>query len=224
MLVFKRIEKHIGSKYPNFIKNILEFCGFDNDSTLLLLNEKSIEQIESEVDKNKHLVKDTVYEKKDGKFNFLIGHKELILNIPNILKTLAEQKKSKKLAKKIINQKQLDVEVLADELIERLNKYLKSKNFTCEVDKSKHIKLITLTEGQAKCTVQCVFCEITVTCTFNEHWSICNYPTHLRKHPEAFLRAEQPQEQTTPEASEREFNKIQRGNSSVLATVANILG
>lgn len=75
------------------MKNILIHCGFDCESTLSLLNEDAIDKIEKEVDIKKELIKNTIYEKKEGNFKFLIGHKQLILAIPE---TLAETIRAKK--------------------------------------------------------------------------------------------------------------------------------
>lgn len=236
---FTRLEKFAGNKYPIFIKNILEACGYDHESTLNLLNENSIKQIEREVDERKNLVKGTVYENKDGPFHFLIGHKELILSIPNTLKKLSAQKKSKNLEKKKGLGKKLDVEIdseavasdRANQVIERINKYFKSKKLNCVVN-GEHIKLITLAENCAKCVIKCVFCDSEVTCTFDKHWNIANYTAHIRKHPQKLLPAQRQQKLITspsgssllaPRALAAIPSEIQRGNSSVLSEVENIL-
>lgn len=52
--IFTRLEKFAGNKYPIFIKNILEACGYDHESTLTLLTENSIKEIEREVDEKKN--------------------------------------------------------------------------------------------------------------------------------------------------------------------------
>lgn len=101
--VFKRLEQFTGNKYPIFIKNILEHFGYNDESTLLLLSQESIKQIEIEITAQKDLIKDTVYKKKDGVFQFLIGHKELISSIPDTLKERSAEKTRQKKVKERIN-------------------------------------------------------------------------------------------------------------------------
>lgn len=226
--IFKRLEKFTGGKYPIFIKDILESCGYDHESTLILLNENSIKEIESEVEGKKDLIKNTVYEHKDGPFSFLIGHKQLILNIPNILKKISEQKKlEKKSKKKEFSEasgeelNELKAETVGNKAVERINKYLESKNFSCSVNVA-HIKLITLAENGAKCMVKCIFCDSETTCTFQKHWNIANYIAHIRKHPQAILPDQRPHDVITPVAGETQ-RLVQRGNSSVLSEIETIL-
>lgn len=220
MSAFRKLEKFNECKYPSFIKFVLKFCGFEEESTLLLINEETIKKIEEEVTKNKQLIAKTVYEKNtqaDEEFRFLIGHKDLILNIPKTLKDSVKSKKSKK---------QLDVEVVADDLLERVNAYLESKNFTCEV-KKEHMQLISLNDDlcSATCTLKCIFCKATVKCTFDNKWSISNYPAHLRKHPEATSEGKsgEKQDEQTAETPETAPTHFQRGNSAVLYDVESIV-
>lgn len=67
--VWLKIKKHIGYKVPNFLKIILNFAGFDNGSSLLLLNESLIKEIEANL-------------------SSLIGHRALLIEIPNIIKNI----------------------------------------------------------------------------------------------------------------------------------------
>lgn len=85
---------------PRFLKNILAQSGFDCESALLLLNEDKIKKNELEVAANlesyRNLFKKTVYEKNqnaDGEFHFLIGHRELLLSIPESLQQKNARKK-----------------------------------------------------------------------------------------------------------------------------------
>lgn len=94
--IFSQLEKFTGSKYPAFLKKILINSGFDCESSLLLLNEEVIKNLESEVNLKKELLKNTVYDSKDGDFKFLIGHRQLLLNIPPTINARIEKIKSRK--------------------------------------------------------------------------------------------------------------------------------
>lgn len=51
-------------KFPKFILQILKQCAFDSNS-LLVLDEKSIKEIEQHVRDNPELIKKTIYEKEN---------------------------------------------------------------------------------------------------------------------------------------------------------------
>lgn len=74
---WNKIEKFKGNKYPKFIKEILNLCGYDNEYSIGLLNDKTILEIEQRVNCNKSVLKKTVYDEKEN-FQFLIGHKALL--------------------------------------------------------------------------------------------------------------------------------------------------
>lgn len=78
---------------------ILKQCAFDENS-LLLMNTKTIEEIEDFCKKNPHLLENTVYQRIDiENFAFKIGHKYLLLGIPEIIKRYREKKPEKRLRK-----------------------------------------------------------------------------------------------------------------------------
>lgn len=127
--VFVRLEKFIGSKYPSFIKDILLHSGFDCESALLLINEERIKKIELDVAAKPELLNNTVYEEKirnsNDEFQFLIGHRELILNIPETIR----QKNTKKSYRTSVTrlETELDIDTLTTSLITKVNNYFEKK-------------------------------------------------------------------------------------------------
>lgn len=130
----------------------------------------------------------------------MIGHRELILNRPKIIRQIKEKKGNKK-------ETQLNVDILATQLIARVNKYFESHNIICEISIS-HIKLLHLDGDTANCVLKCVYCEKAYkNC-------ISNYAQYvLRMHPKETQPAKQPAATT----------EIQRSNSSVLTAIGNML-
>lgn len=66
--IFTSLEDFNGSKYPTFIKDILIATAFDSEATLGILTKNSVELIESIVNENKELLKDTRYVDNEGNF------------------------------------------------------------------------------------------------------------------------------------------------------------
>lgn len=111
---------------------------------------------------------------------------------------------------------------MAEEVVGRINKYLNTNQFPCEVNKE-HIQLITLQGHIALCAVKCIFCPSEVSCKFNKGWNICNYTSHIRKHLQALVPAQSEQAIETPGPSLGPSSGEIRGNNSVLAEVDSIL-
>lgn len=141
--IFIKLEKFIGCKYPSFIKSILLRSGFDCEASLLLLNEEKLKKIEVDLAAYPELLKDTVYETKNrnptSEFNFLFGHRELILNIPETIRNKNREKKEKNTRKNIeknnlLTERNLDIDVLSEKLITKINNYFQKK-------KTSHVKL-----------------------------------------------------------------------------------
>lgn len=140
-------EKFLGSSYPKFIKNILFDSGFDNKSSLLLIDEKSIKDIEEYVSKNRYLLKKKSYEKNleknTDKVEFFIGHKVLLTNIPKYVKQF-EEESARKLEEKNKSKKEIkensDPSVLKNILIDKLQNYSKATKLNFEMLQVPHIE------------------------------------------------------------------------------------
>lgn len=121
--------------------------------------------------------------------------------------------------------------ILAEQLVSRINTYLRSKNIQGEIT-NEYIQIITLEGDIAISAVKCIFCSSEINCKFdriwNTSWNICNYTAHIRKHPQHLLPAETHQAtrqaiETPGPSSSPLSEQIMRGNTSVLAEVESIL-
>lgn len=247
--VFVQLEKFIGCKYSIFLKNILSQSGFDCESALLLLNEDKIKKNELEVAANlesyRNLFKKTVYETRyeknqnadlntDGEFHFLIGHRELLLSIPESLKQKNARKKNNETIINTESSTESLIEDLSNKLISKINKYFEEKKLNLEIN-NEHIIHVNLTDDINSCTLKCVlkcyFCEMQITNSYKTYWHIGNYTRHISKHSE--LIKERQQQQEEEERREEQFREqsreqlqiqpIQRSSPTVLNVVENIL-
>lgn len=76
---WKQFETFHNYKIPKVIKDILRNSAIDQ-STFDLINEEVIKEIEIEVNKDKSVLKGSIYEKESNEnFKFLIGHRHLLL-------------------------------------------------------------------------------------------------------------------------------------------------
>lgn len=186
---FKDFEIFLGNKFPIVILNILLDCGFDNKLSLSLLKEESIKHIENHVNKNKHLIKNTNYEKLEN-FEFSIGHKLLITSIPENLKKFNQENKNKppqnseeeareeKSEKGIDN---FDPNSLKTGLLTKLQKYALKFNFNYIVEESDITKFSSDRKG-FKCFVKCPLCASQFSCIYRKYWITSNFTNHIRTH------------------------------------------
>lgn len=86
MTLFSEIENLINEKIPTDIKLILEECAFDTELSLLALDDKVVSDIESHVNSDRELLRNTSYENVNH-FKFKPGHKIFLLQMPNYIKT-----------------------------------------------------------------------------------------------------------------------------------------
>lgn len=217
-------------KIPKVIKRIFELCAIDK-STFDVINEKLLNDIEVIVNKNKTVLKDSVYE-KDKEFKFLFGHRVLLLSIPSRYKLFCDDKKEKKKLRKqrLLQLKvgsdsnivSLKLEKLRSSLLERLNSYAKTHSIDYNISENQ-IKKFNIKGNEAYCVVQCSFCETKIPCTFNSSWSISNFTAHVRtcveKSRASASTSAQPNQTRCQEASQ----SFQRAKSFVLIRVGGIL-
>lgn len=179
---------------------ILKQCAFDENS-LLLMNTKTIEEIEDFCKKNPHLLENTVYQRIDiENFAFKIGHKYLLLGIPEIIKRYREKKPEKRLRKfeniparipdNTLNNSdsELSPAIITDKvssLIKKIRNYEKKFNLKLNV-KETDIENILKTELGFKCSVVCPKCKKPFSCYNNSteggFWIISNLTTHVKLH------------------------------------------
>lgn len=179
--IFSKLESFVGYKYPTFIKDILLNTGFDCEHALKTIDEKTIPTIEKKIELNHpHLLNGTIYESKLDShlpFEFLIGHRALILEIPSTL----EKYLTRKIEKKVKNSKEIEPQNLRVLLTNKIINNLKKKNINCEFE-IENIGEFTQKENRFTCLVKCVFCSINTPCSFDKYWRIGNYSNHVCGH------------------------------------------
>lgn len=218
--IIHKLEKFIGDKYPVFIVKVLDSCAF-NLHSLSLLNENTIEEIEKLIRKNPELVKDSIYEKNDiTNFEFKLGHRLLLLNIPNTIKLYREQKTKESKSPKSIDAKSKNVvdskiiDLKSSALLTKLENYEKKFNLKLSVTRE-HIKDFKETNSGFKCTINCPRCDTTFTCYNNsgDCWIVSNFTNHSRLH--LGLHIQKP--------SEKPPNiKVIDSNSKALQAILNV--
>lgn len=80
-----KLEQHIGYAIPELIKKVLKAAGFDSITTLQLLTEESIKDIENFVNENS-------IEESSKQFKFLPGHRALLLNLAKKVQMIDNEK------------------------------------------------------------------------------------------------------------------------------------
>lgn len=92
--MFSELELFMNQTIPSDIKHILIQTSFENELSLLGIDDEIIADIELYVNENKDILKNTSYEKVEV-FKFKPGHKTFILQMANQVKQKREEKTSK---------------------------------------------------------------------------------------------------------------------------------
>lgn len=227
--VFTRLEKYIKNKYPTFLKLLLLNLGYDCETVLETLNEDEILKIESEINLNrdayKELLKNTIYENQIGEFKFLIGHKTLILKIPEHVRSrLASVKENTQLPT-------LDSDALKLDLLAKIQNRINSRKLNCVIS-NEHIESVSVSQTDgAKFAVKCLFCDAKILCSFKKGWQISNFFNHISGHNskntdslEDSSTKQPPQEPLQITQNPRENRcSFQRGNPSIISEVESVL-
>lgn len=194
--LWDNLEHFLEFKFPAELKAILNISGFDCELSLKEIDEKSIELIEERVNTNLvandletvSALKGSTYEQKPLPFRFLLGHKILILSIPEKINSLKKNKTKKRLGKRLLGQIENDSEekVYGPEeyknaLLLKLKNYADKYKLNFEI-KENNIKKFTQVNKVIRCVVQCCFCETKIPCTFHTFWIISNLTAHIRGH------------------------------------------
>lgn len=190
--------------------NILTSAGYDSALSIADLNESDIIVIQDHVsNKARHLVKEHKSYANNEKFEFLPGHRKLVLGLRKRVNDFNTNNKGKKAKEQTpisiqgeteVVQTTEEIELLTTEeivnlkkdLIVKLNKVAQSigsPEFTEEhsigtLDGyiSKNSRAIASKTLSYKCSVKCAVCNKSVPCTFNKRWETSNILQHLKSH------------------------------------------
>ena len=91
--IFEKLEGFIGDQLPEIVIKVLKAAGYVTESILKLIKGEEINKIEEHVRKNRIILKGTSYENEDN-FEFLPGHRVLLLNLPNEIEKMKNVNKS----------------------------------------------------------------------------------------------------------------------------------
>lgn len=175
----------MGSDVPKDLKNILVFCGFDNELSLMTLNEEKVQELEDFVEKNREsaaIKKIRLVQNTEFKLN--PGQKAVILSLPVKCRSFVEQRKTeptKKFHKKTIKRSTKTELEIKNELIEKLKNYMRRWKFSVNIT-SADITEYKINNGVNTCRIKCPFCEKRYLVNYTTHWVVSNTEAHIRNH------------------------------------------
>lgn len=202
-----KLEKSIGSKFPEPIINILEKCGFDCEIALSEIDADCIDLIEKHLNKNRDLVKSTVYENQD-EVKILPGHRQIIASIPEHIKKFKTNQTKKPTSVKRIQQSQqpkisfpsvqsetgetIDAELvtlneetekcLLDGILSKLKNTAKNIKLAININEECIQDLRYICDKNFRCTFVCPLCSKKYSCIYKSHWKASNAQAHLKSH------------------------------------------
>lgn len=177
---WSNLEKFMKGTVPPSLKKILQETGYDSDIAIESINSDSIKTLEKHINDRRCLIKDTVYDKyikENEPFEFLPGHKIVLLNLPNRIKQYKESIISKKIEQSAISKSE---EWLKNDIVEKLNVLLDSFGAELKITTA-NISDFFKKDNICKCKIKCPFCTTETkkyTCTYNGYWSISNLKRH----------------------------------------------
>lgn len=186
----KRLTKE---KLPECIKSLLIPAGYDTLASLSQLSDETIKSIEEFHRRNAERVNSLTccysdYYKSLNEFSFLPGHRSILLSLPNQIKEIKKNSTNKRSeSKKNGAKKSLSDEILRTQLLNSLNKYLRSKTAlktTNDLLSAIHIKEFKRGTGDCVCSCKfsCPFCQKLIPATYKAYWHSSNITSHLKKH------------------------------------------
>lgn len=199
------------NRLPNLIVEILKKTGYDSPLSIELLEDDKIKGIEESIQKRfnsfNQLFKDTEYENIET-FEFLPGHKTLLLGIRIYVKKYLEKnlsaKRNNRLPAIVEECSETELELFSDiekenlkkKLIEKVEKFSKKFNISTESLSQNNIRgdLDAIIKADNHIVYKCKFhcsigdCQYITPCLYNKHWQISNLEKHLKTHIETTRR------------------------------------
>lgn len=195
------MEKFKGIKFPKCLKTFLRHAAYDTKSSCMLLDTKTITDMEiyiqesgAEIIADLDCCNSATY-RSQKQFRFLPGHRSSILSIPDQIREMdtVEKKKKKPMLefKKLLTPTELKIILLTRLNHGLIQNGIESCSF-CEVHLSDVRTMIISNQLNAKCSVQCFQCNVSVSSLYKGYWNIGNIMRHMRTHFSADIAA-QPQ-------------------------------
>lgn len=178
------------------IKSLLTGAGYNTLLSLIGIDEAMIKKTEDFLNANNHFIHQlnccyNEHYKQLERFEFLPGHKSIILEIPNQIRAYQNRKSGRK-----EHGKEPSTEHVTKQLMEQLQaKLIKNLlNYTKEQGKKTNIDIpdCLITEANIndlkreldviKCKFSCPFCSKTFSVTYKKFWMSSNATKHLKEH------------------------------------------
>lgn len=188
-------------EFPKCVKSLLSHAAYDTIASLANLDEAKIQKLEVFLNENKGYINElkccqSDYYKQLKVFEFLPGHKSLLLELPKQIKELQNDEIKRK------NTKLLEVVASDDEtcdemkkkVIKKMMKYLRKENtkekqdfeFEEDIISEANIqdfrRIETENDVKWKCIFTCPFCPKTYSLLYKNYWMCSNATKHLKKH------------------------------------------
>lgn len=181
--VWRNIEHFSKAKFPPCIKEIMSRCGYDTLMSLSAINEDSVHSLEEHVNKQCSVLRAITccfmdYYNSQGVFEFVPGHRAVILGIPRKVKLMKAKPKVER------KRKMRTVDELQMMLIDQLNKYPLKIGFDIgHVISERSIVDVRSKKGAdgtmvITAGVSCPFCEKIVAVMYKGYWHSSNATTN----------------------------------------------
>lgn len=190
-------------KYPGCVVKLLTAAGFDTILSLSGIDEEKIKEIEVFLTSNKQFVNElkccqSEWYKELEHFQFLPGHKAIILALPEKIKEMTTEKSKSKLCLNQNNSAQ--DEELKTHLIKNLIAFSGKAGFQLPQQAISEANIHEFERGSddnvfvAKCRFSCPFCSKNYSVIYKKNWQSSNVTAHLRKHIDAQLHTQEQNE------------------------------
>lgn len=168
------------------MENILLNAGYDSTIVLSIITEKDIEIIENFVNSDFSVLNNSSYNssKDNFCFKFKPGHKQLILNLPNLVNECIKNKKVLSVNeqnKKSFIHLSKDEDQLKQELVSKVSNYFEKRSLSVQLD-AENIFEFHQNEKKFRCKFLCPLCDVKIGCEFITYWVISNLQNHIKSH------------------------------------------
>lgn len=188
---WSKLEKINRGKFPNCVKKLLTECAYNELYSLRRIDAEKLRNIESFLNGKKEIISqlDCCYKdhyKNLDVFEFLPGHKDLILSIPSLIEEMGHGGKSRISA--IRNNMTFSDDQLKSKLIANLLSYTENIGLDVPDNAISEINIHDFRRGSdqdgfvCKCRLICPFCLKKFQLTYKTFWATSNLTKHFKDH------------------------------------------
>lgn len=183
-----KLEKFNREKFPKCVKELLINCAYDTLSSLSQITPDKLQKIESFLNNNKRFIilLKCCYEdhyKSLDVFEFLPGHKEIILAIPNQIQQMKIKPKMQRQMKSALSDDELKTKLVTKLILhaEKIGIELPDGSIT-------DLNVIEFERGSdadkwlCKCRFVCPVCAAVMAVKYETHWKSGNLTSHFNAH------------------------------------------